>query len=27
MAAGFKLDKSFDDWPEDGYCLFFRKPL
>ena len=26
-AAGFKLDKSFDDWPEDGYCLLFRKPL
>jgi len=26
MAAGFKLDKSIDDWPEDGYCLLFRKP-
>ena len=26
-AAGFKLAKSFDDWPEDGYCLLFRKPL
>jgi ubiquinone/menaquinone biosynthesis C-methylase UbiE len=26
-AAGFKLEKSFDDWPEDGYCLLFRKPL
>ena len=25
-AAGFKLDKTFDDWPEDGYCLLFRKP-
>jgi len=25
-AAGFKLDKSFDDWPDDGYCVFFRKP-
>jgi ubiquinone/menaquinone biosynthesis C-methylase UbiE len=25
-SAGFKLDKSFDDWPEDGYCVFFRKP-
>jgi ubiquinone/menaquinone biosynthesis C-methylase UbiE len=25
-AAGFKLDKSFDDWPEDGYCVLFRKP-
>lgn len=26
-AAGFKLDKTFDDWPEDGYCVLFRKPL
>jgi len=26
IAAGFKLDKTFDDWPEDGYCLLFRKP-
>lgn len=25
-AAGFKLDKTFDDWPEDGYCVLFRKP-
>jgi len=25
-AAGFKLDKSFDDWPEDGYCVLFRRP-
>ena len=25
-AAGFRLDKSFDDWPEDGYCVLFRKP-
>ena len=25
-AAGFKVDKSFDDWPEDGYCVLFRKP-
>jgi ubiquinone/menaquinone biosynthesis C-methylase UbiE len=25
-AAGFKLDKSFEDWPEDGYCVLFRKP-
>ncbi len=25
-AAGFKLDKSFGDWPEDGYCVLFRKP-
>ena len=24
-AAGFKLDKTFDDWPEDGYCVLFRK--
>jgi ubiquinone/menaquinone biosynthesis C-methylase UbiE len=26
-AAGFRLEKSFDDWPEDGYCVLFRKPL
>jgi hypothetical protein len=26
IAAGFKLDKTFDDWPEDGYCALFRKP-
>jgi ubiquinone/menaquinone biosynthesis C-methylase UbiE len=26
MAAGFKLDKSFDDWPDEGYCVLFRKP-
>jgi ubiquinone/menaquinone biosynthesis C-methylase UbiE len=25
-AAGFKLDKTFDDWPDDGYCVLFRKP-
>jgi ubiquinone/menaquinone biosynthesis C-methylase UbiE len=25
-AAGFKLDKMFDDWPDDGYCVLFRKP-
>jgi SAM-dependent methyltransferase len=24
-AAGFKVDKVFDDWP-DGYCVVFRKP-
>ena len=24
--AGFKLDKMFDDWPEDDYCVLFRKP-
>ena len=25
-AAGFKFDKAFDDWPDDGYCVLFRKP-
>jgi ubiquinone/menaquinone biosynthesis C-methylase UbiE len=25
-AAGFRLDKAFDDWPDDGYCVLFRKP-
>jgi ubiquinone/menaquinone biosynthesis C-methylase UbiE len=25
-AAGFRLEKSFDDWPDDGYCVLFRKP-
>jgi ubiquinone/menaquinone biosynthesis C-methylase UbiE len=25
-AAGFKLDKTLDDWPEDDYCVLFRKP-
>jgi len=25
-AAGFKVDKSFDDWPDEGYCVLFRKP-
>lgn len=25
-AAGFKLEKTFDDWPEDDYCALFRKP-
>jgi SAM-dependent methyltransferase len=24
--AGFKPDKTFDDWPDDGYCVLFRKP-
>ena len=24
-AAGFRLDKTFDDWPDDGYCVLFRK--
>ena len=26
LAAGFILDKTFDDWPEDTYCVLFRKP-
>jgi SAM-dependent methyltransferase len=26
LAAGFTLDKTFDDWPEDSYCVLFRKP-
>ena len=26
IGAGFKPDKSFEDWPEDGYCMLFRKP-
>jgi ubiquinone/menaquinone biosynthesis C-methylase UbiE len=26
IGAGFKLDRSFEDWPEDGYCVLFRKP-
>ena len=25
-AAGFKLDKTIDDWPDDGYCVLLRKP-
>ncbi len=24
--AGFKVDKTFDDWPDDDYCVLFRKP-
>lgn len=24
-AAGFVLDKVFNDWPEDDYCVLFRK--
>ncbi|MGB7462393.1 MAG: methyltransferase domain-containing protein [Candidatus Acidiferrum sp.] len=24
--AGFRVDKIFDDWSEDGYCVVFRKP-
>ncbi|MFB3922482.1 MAG: class I SAM-dependent methyltransferase [Terriglobia bacterium] len=26
-AAGFELVSNFEDWPEDDYCLVFRKPL
>jgi ubiquinone/menaquinone biosynthesis C-methylase UbiE len=25
-AAGFVVDKIFNDWPEDDYCVLFRKP-
>jgi len=25
-AAGFTLERTFNDWPEDGYCVLFRKP-
>ncbi len=25
-AAGFRLDKVIDDWPDDGYCVLLRKP-
>jgi ubiquinone/menaquinone biosynthesis C-methylase UbiE len=25
-AAGFRLEKTFDDWPEDDYCVLFRRP-
>jgi ubiquinone/menaquinone biosynthesis C-methylase UbiE len=25
ITAGFKVDKVFDDWPEDSYCVIFRK--
>jgi ubiquinone/menaquinone biosynthesis C-methylase UbiE len=25
-AVGFRVDKVFDDWPEDSYCVVFRKP-
>ncbi|MGB7848201.1 MAG: methyltransferase domain-containing protein [Candidatus Acidiferrum sp.] len=24
-AAGFSVDKIVDDWPDDGYCVVFRK--
>jgi ubiquinone/menaquinone biosynthesis C-methylase UbiE len=26
IGAGFKLDKTIDDWPDDGYCMLVRKP-
>lgn len=25
-AAGFALERTFNDWPEDDYCVIFRKP-
>jgi ubiquinone/menaquinone biosynthesis C-methylase UbiE len=25
-AAGFTVDKIVNDWPEDSYCVLFRKP-
>ena len=25
-AAGFTVDKILNDWPEDSYCVLFRKP-
>jgi len=25
-AAGFTLEQTFNDWPEDDYCVIFRKP-
>ncbi len=25
-AAGFKVDKVLDDWPEDSYCVILRRP-
>jgi ubiquinone/menaquinone biosynthesis C-methylase UbiE len=25
-SAGFKVDKVLNDWPEDSYCVIFRKP-
>jgi ubiquinone/menaquinone biosynthesis C-methylase UbiE len=24
-AAGFRVEKIFNDWPEDSYCVLFRK--
>jgi ubiquinone/menaquinone biosynthesis C-methylase UbiE len=26
-SAGFAVEKILNDWPEDGYCVLFRKPL
>lgn len=26
-SAGFKVDKVVDDWPEDSYCVVFRKAV
>jgi len=25
-AAGFSVQHKFDDWPDDDYCVIFRKP-
>ncbi len=25
-AVGFSVQQSFDDWPDDDYCVIFRKP-
>lgn len=25
-AAGFSVQQKFDDWPDDDYCVIFRKP-
>jgi len=25
-AAGFRVDRTFDDWPDDDYLVLFRKP-
>ena len=26
-AAGFKVEKIYDAWPNDDYCVIFRKPI
>ena len=26
-SAGFAVERILNDWPEDGYCVLFRKPL